>query len=158
VQLARRDGTTPLHEAAGAGHAETVKVLISIGATPDVTDQVGLHISGPHVDSQDQHVSIHSTDVLELMGLLAVWNSIAVNNFVSGGMSTLHSICIHAAHTVLTSLTAAYYCQAVHQRGAVMKRKEKATPVGDHSGSLCMETVAARDELSCTSNWSCIPS
>jgi len=25
------------------------------------------------------------------------------------------------------------------------KEKEKATPVGDHNGSLCMETVAARD-------------
>ena len=28
---------------------------------------------------------------------------------------------------------------------ALLKRKEKAMPVGDHNGSLCMETVAARD-------------
>jgi len=25
------------------------------------------------------------------------------------------------------------------------KKKEKATPEGDHDGSLCMETVAAQD-------------
>jgi len=29
------------------------------------------------------------------------------------------------------------------------KKQEKATPVGDHNGSLCMETVAARDSQSC---------
>ncbi len=27
------------------------------------------------------------------------------------------------------------------------KEKEKATPVGDHNGSLCMETVAAWDHI-----------
>ena len=40
VQLARRDGFTPLHEAAAAGHTEVAKVLISIGAAPDVTNSV----------------------------------------------------------------------------------------------------------------------
>ena len=40
LQLPTRDGTTPLHEAAAAGHIEAAKVLISIGATADVTDQV----------------------------------------------------------------------------------------------------------------------
>lgn len=42
VQLARRDGFTPLHEAAAAGHTECAKVLLSIGATPDVTNSVSI--------------------------------------------------------------------------------------------------------------------
>ena len=40
LQLARKDGATPLHEAAAAGHTEVAKVLMSVGATPDVTDVV----------------------------------------------------------------------------------------------------------------------
>ena len=40
LQLTRKDGATPLHEAAAAGHTEVVKVLMSVGATPDVTDAV----------------------------------------------------------------------------------------------------------------------
>jgi len=31
-----------LHEAAAAGHTEAAKVLLSIGATPDVTDKVNV--------------------------------------------------------------------------------------------------------------------
>ncbi len=32
----------------------------------------------------------------------------------------------------------------------LLKRKnEKATPVGDHNGSLCMETVVVRDQGCC---------
>lgn len=40
LQLARKDGATPLHEAAAAGHTKVAKVLMSVGATPDVTDVV----------------------------------------------------------------------------------------------------------------------
>lgn len=40
MQLARKDGWTPLHEAAAAGHTEAAKTLISIGASTDVKEQV----------------------------------------------------------------------------------------------------------------------
>lgn len=43
LQLARKDGATPLHEAAAAGHTDVAEVLLSIGATPDVTDAVSEH-------------------------------------------------------------------------------------------------------------------
>ena len=40
MQLAGRAGITPLHEAASNGHYEAVKVLLSVGASNDATDQV----------------------------------------------------------------------------------------------------------------------
>lgn len=40
LQLANHTGLTPLHEAAGSGHTDAAQVLLSVGASNDVLDQV----------------------------------------------------------------------------------------------------------------------
>lgn len=70
LQLARKDGATPLHEAAAAGHTEVAKVLMSVGATPDVTDVV----SRPHQEpcTLCGQYSMHSVTHLSLQSTEAI--------------------------------------------------------------------------------------
>ena len=70
MQLARKDGATPLHEAAAAGHTEVAKVLMSVGATPDVTDMVSRPHSEPcllcgqHSMHSVTHLSLSTTEAI----------------------------------------------------------------------------------------------